>query len=1130
MTLLYGGFNDKGNIHTETGADAIGMEIRAQAFAFATNDEINNMTFYNYELINRGTQTLQDTYFGQWVDSDLGNAFDDYVGCDVGRGLGYSYNGDAVDEDNQGAIGYGANPPAIGVDFFEGPYQDNDGIDNAIGIGPNEAVKGNGIGYGDLIVDNERFGMRKFLYHNNVGGGGNPAQTDPQNGIDYYNYLRGIWLDGTPFYYGGSAHISDSEADQNLPCDFMFPGDSDPLNWGTGGTAVPDWTEVTAGNAPFDRRFMQSAGPFTLVPGAVNNITVGVVYARATTGDPFASVEAVRIADDKAQSLFENCFRVLNGPDAPDVSIQELDRELILYLSNNQGNNVDEDYIELDPFIPEDITTTTVNYVLDTATGQYDQVVTTETIIPDRYYRFQGYQIYQLKDENVSPSELQDEDLSRLVAQCDIKDGVGQIVNFNFNETVNASEPVEMVADGETTDEGIVHSFRFTDDQFATGDRRLINHKTYYYMAIAYGYNNYKDYDPNDPTKLDGQTKPYKAGRKAGTGAIRAYTGIPHIPNPENGGTIANSSYGDGPEITRIEGEGNGSNVLNLTAASEASIVANGSMAFPTYTGNAGPISVKVIDPLNVVDASFRIRFYPDSMGGLDSAGWVIYNLNTGDSVMSDQTINIENEQLFPEWGISVSVNQYEYTNTGGPEFFTDMLAASISYEDSSRQWLQGVADAEGLFEQNWIRSGTSSEESDPNQTPDPAIYNDYVGIDDGEAFEGILGGTIAPYRLVSKTDAGPVSSTYGATVGMLKLNDLQSIDLVFTNDKSKWTRCPVIEMQVNDDLSEGNTAKQEQRSGQSVDHFGNPAPVGSGPSTNPNDPNYISETGMGWFPGYAIDVESGERLNMAFGEDSWLAGENGRDMMFNPTERYYSFTGEELFGGKHYIYVFKEQESEFGPSRMPNYDPAYMDSMMGLAFSQKLKVWRSCIWVGMPTITPGETLLSNDAKIKIRVAKRYERYVTPYRRNPTTPLIDWMDDSTHLSQNNWYPMYEFNTTDLATTTEDAVTAEDALDLINVVPNPYYAYSAYETSRLDNRIKIVNLPQQATIKIFNVSGTLVRTLTKDSPQTYVDWDLKNHVNIPISGGVYIIHVEVPGVGEKVLKWFGAMRPVDLENF
>jgi len=68
--------NDKGNIHTETGADPIGMEIRGQAFAFASNDEINNMTFYNYELINRGTQPFYNTYFGFFVVGDLGDTYE----------------------------------------------------------------------------------------------------------------------------------------------------------------------------------------------------------------------------------------------------------------------------------------------------------------------------------------------------------------------------------------------------------------------------------------------------------------------------------------------------------------------------------------------------------------------------------------------------------------------------------------------------------------------------------------------------------------------------------------------------------------------------------------------------------------------------------------------------------------------------------------------------------------------------------------------------------------------------------------------------------------------------------------------------------------------------------------------
>jgi hypothetical protein len=66
----------------------------------------------------------------------------------------------------------------------------------------------------------------------------------------------------------------------------------------------------------------------------------------------------------------------------------------------------------------------------------------------------------------------------------------------------------------------------------------------------------------------------------------------------------------------------------------------------------------------------------------------------------------------------------------------------------------------------------------------------------------------------------------------------------------------------------------------------------------------------MSWFPGYAICVETGERLNMAFGEDSWLVADNGRDMIWNPTSSFAdnfsngTTTGIKM-GGKHIIYVF---------------------------------------------------------------------------------------------------------------------------------------------------------------------------------------------------------------------------------
>jgi hypothetical protein len=102
--------------------------------------------------------------------------------------------------------------------------------------------------------------------------------------------------------------------------------------------------------------------------------------------------------------------------------------------------------------------------------------------------------------------------------------------------------------------------------------------------------------------------------------------------------------------------------------------------------------------------------------------------------------------------------------------------------------------------------------------------------------------------------------------------------------------------------------------------------------------------------------------------------------------------------------------------------------------------------------------------------------------------------------------------------------------MINVVPNPYYAFSQYETSQLDNRVKITNLPERCTVTIYDMNGTLIRQYNKADPLTSLDWDLKNAKNIPIASGTYIIHVDVPGAGEKVLKWFGVMRPIDLDNF
>lgn len=1421
-------FNDKGNVHTETGAASIGMEIRAQAFAFATSDEVNNMTFYNYEMYNRSTYTLTETYFGQWVDVDLGGYQDDYVGCDVQRGLGYGYNGDETDEDFGGAKGYGSQPPAIGVDFFQGPYQDNDDSDNPLytatdpikimkiefldgpavqdslkittsnnhnlqstdlifsvmditdgivtvnstsGLKDGDMIvmsgtsidgqyyvssvtpttfslvgysaspaddlgtallntvndlikisgnmpsvtdtnllkymadykkvkvrrisetqfvfwvlststpntlsnyglyvnpgtdnvalnqlglkeiqdqlgipyKGIGIGYGDGIKDNERFGMRKFLYHNN-----NSSNTgDPESGVQYYNYLRAYWKNGSRMTYGGNGNSG------VIPADYMFPDDSDPLGWGNYygdgavGNVQPDWNEVTAGNSPYDRRFMQSAGPFTLGPGAINNITVGVVWAQAPSGGRWESVQAVRKADDKTQAMFDNCFQVLNGPDAPELSFRELDKQLIVYITNKPiSNNYNERYSEKDIFLGDP------DWIDTNNDGVKDYQLSEQEKAEFGQYKFQGYLVYQVKDKSVSSGDLKNPEKARLVFQCDIKDSISKIVNKYYSAEIGADVPVLEV---EGADKGVVHSFAITEDKFATGDKRLVNHKKVYFLAIAYGYN-YSPFNAFLP-EIEKQKKPFIGSRKAATGGIKVFTAIPHKTEMEINGNIPNSNYGDEMELTRLEGAGNGGRAIFMKKESLEEAV-SGRVNHIVYERGFGPLSVKIVDPLNVPNADFSILLfdsvshptYVDLDERKDSSGywWFIWEKDKwSEGKQSTSSINIENEELLLEWGISVTIKQVSYPRPirQSSEYANDYLGAQIIFDDPAKSWLTGVPDADGFSPQNWIRSGSSITATDEPDTPfDETLFDDRhylvstgpgqtenVFIDDNQVYEKILGGTWSPYILCSQDPHGPVPSpTNGffdnnATAtqpitGNFQMKYLYSVDIVFTADKSKWTRCPVLEMQTEADLSQGiifdgaaayppniplpqpsKKIKGFIRSAPSVDKNGNKYDttgfalkgwkVDSLPkSTNPNDANFVSGIGMGWFPGYAVNVETGERLNMAFGEDTWLGAENGRDMLWNPTSNIFEGPFEDVrFGGKHYIFVFRNNVVEdtasipYPSARMPAYQGDYGKFMFDQL--KKLKnfsnstpearnVWRAAMWVGLPLLEKGQTLLSTDATVSIRVSRPFENYGTGTFLSKGDPLtigeyyfvdkgpvvhsgitytrgqcfmayndsfsIDALniqngDTVNNLvfnplksSSNGGRPVYSFSTRDYATDTNKADVLEDALKLINVVPNPYYAYSEYETDKVDNRIKIINLPQKCNISIYTTNGNLVRKLTKDDPTiSSLEWDLKNSVRIPIASGMYIIHVEVPDVGERTLKWMGIMRPVDLDSY
>ncbi len=101
--------------------------------------------------------------------------------------------------------------------------------------------------------------------------------------------------------------------------------------------------------------------------------------------------------------------------------------------------------------------------------------------------------------------------------------------------------------------------------------------------------------------------------------------------------------------------------------------------------------------------------------------------------------------------------------------------------------------------------------------------------------------------------------------------------------------------------------------------------------------------------------------------------------------------------------------------------------------------------------------------------------------------------------------------------------ARQSLDRIKVVPNPYVVtalwepHNPYTSGRGPRLVQFINLPEKCTIRIYTVDGTLVQTLNHDSNMRdgSVSWDLMTKDNMDIAYGVYIYHVEAPGIGEHV---------------
>ena len=103
---------------------------------------------------------------------------------------------------------------------------------------------------------------------------------------------------------------------------------------------------------------------------------------------------------------------------------------------------------------------------------------------------------------------------------------------------------------------------------------------------------------------------------------------------------------------------------------------------------------------------------------------------------------------------------------------------------------------------------------------------------------------------------------------------------------------------------------------------------------------------------------------------------------------------------------------------------------------------------------------------------------------------------------------------------------KNELDQISVVPNPYIAAASWENKTIstngrgERRIDFINLPATCTIRIYTVAGALVKTLHKDSSPLdgSLSWNLVSEDGMDVAFGLYIFHVEAPGIGDKIGKF------------
>jgi hypothetical protein len=808
-----------------------------------------------------------------------------------------------------------------------------------------------------------------------------------------------------------------------------------------------------------DRRIMVVNGPITMALGDTAQIVLGLVYGLGQ--DNLSSVSALKQNDNTAQIVFDQLFQ-LPSIDPPTVKAAALDQEVVL--------NWDVDANSI--------------YNIENFT--------------DKGYTFQGYEVYQVPSSSSSLSD------GILLGNYDIIDGVKAI----YDTIPDANGTLIPTLVSKATDKGVSRNITITTDQVRK--QALRNGQEYYFVVVSYAYN---------PTPL----LPFHV--------LRSPFVIQRVVPQQQMGFVFNDKTGNAQDVTHSEG------VADATA--------NATIVDPTATtGHNYEIFFSQRSEVRnasgdwVASGVEKLKKPGDLTGTtIDIAG--LYGPNPASGVQLSFTLNLESPTgawsdgvslTFPAGVTILSAPSFE---AGGGTIVPEIVGNTINMGDVTQ------ANTEyGVFHGGETWDVFISPPALPLDV-DWIVYDDTYGNPAGTNPVN-ASGTFSLTTIGELARTAKYWNLRDATSGVVKLENqsvLSGVDLYPRRDDLPTTDLgtaadPIVDgVQVGVDGSYAAPLTFSSINPPTV----NGTAMGSGSrwtSTNFILTNFIY---FGYADGTA-DASLGAYFDGAHGttdvsqlqqdiELRWTGVM--ADTTINGTAFQYVQSGGSLItlaGASGYDITNHPLNPNYGTSDAPftirvpfeiwNLDTneeitAILWDRSGTGATAWVQDNRQYMWVvNVPNsatpLDPVSQTVTDHATWNLVFYQSTYNLGDVVRINYDNPLLAGVD------------VFSFNTNG-ATYSADVVKSQ--VEKINVFPNPYYGYQYRELAPNNKYVTFSHLPANAVIRIFDLSGVLVKTINHVSTSGQFDtWNLANDNNYPVASGIYIVYIDMPDVGTtKILK-------------